>query len=314
MPLEYDLRLLEYMVAIREAGSVSAAARQLRISQPTLSRQLRDLEQRLGVVLFTRSASALVPTPPGEAFCRRATRVLAEADAVLDDVRMADQGLSGRLSIAFVGSAINGSLGIALGRIRGELPHVDLRLVEAFDDAEITAGLLDDNYDVGVHRLSVRDPRLHTRIWTKEPLSLFLATGHPLSTKRPVPANVSVLQDVPLVMWPRETAPRAYDEVMGLCHRAGIVPHVAIEGRSVQTILALVAGGFGAAVMAHSYTVLRRQGISTRPLAGTATTLELVWRATDTNPVLPRLWRVLEVSWADKQDATTSGGEPKLDG
>lgn len=233
---------------------------------------------------------------------------------MLEDVRLAGRGLSGRLRIAFVGSAINGPLGIALGRIHRELPHVDLRLVEAFDDAEITAGLLGDSYDVGVHRLSVRDPRLHSRIWNREPLTLFLATGHPLSTKRPVPANVSVLRDVPLVMWPRDTAPRAYDEVMGLCHRAGIVPQVGIEGRSVQTILALVAAGFGAAVMAHSYTVLRRQGISTRPLVDTATTLDLVWRANDTNPILPRLWRALEGSRAEIRDDTTGGGAPNFDG
>ncbi|MES9536583.1 LysR substrate-binding domain-containing protein [Actinomadura sp. NPDC000600] len=287
-----DLRLLGYVVAIAEEGSISGAARRLRLTQPNLSRQLRELERRLGAELFVRAGRGLVPTAAGDALLRRAVRMLADAEAALHDVRLAAEGKTGRLTVGFAGSGINGALGDALGRLRAELPDVDLSLVELFDDTEMSAGILDGSLDVAVQRLPVHDARLATRVWAREPLTLFLPSGHPLArTGEPVP--VSVLGEIPLVLWPRESAPRAHDEITAVCHRAGVVPRVGARGRTVQTILALVAAGFGAAVMADSYRVLHREGVTPRRLAGTATTLHLVWRAGDADPLLARFMAAL---------------------
>ncbi|GAA4508029.1 hypothetical protein GCM10023191_067300 [Actinoallomurus oryzae] len=191
-----DLRLLGYVVAIAEEGSISGAARRLRLTQPTLSRQLRDLERRLGAELFVRAGRGLIPTAAGEALLRRAVRMLADAEAALNDVRLAAEGRTGRLTVGFAGSGINGALGDALGRLRAELPDVDLSLVELFDDAEMSAGVLDGSLDVAVQRLPVRDARLAIRVWAREPLALFLPAGHPLARTRE-PAPVSVLGQTP---------------------------------------------------------------------------------------------------------------------
>ncbi|GLW09597.1 hypothetical protein Misp01_47260 [Microtetraspora sp. NBRC 13810] len=78
-----ELRLLSYVVAIAGEGSVSAAARRLHLSQPTLSRQLRELERSLGAELFTRAGRGIAPTPAGEVLVRRARTVLAEAETLL---------------------------------------------------------------------------------------------------------------------------------------------------------------------------------------------------------------------------------------
>ncbi|QYC45159.1 HTH-type transcriptional regulator TfdS [Nonomuraea coxensis DSM 45129] len=282
-----ELRLLGYVVAIAEEGSISGAARRLQLTQPTLSRQLGELERRLGVELFARAGRGLVPTAAGQALLRRAVRMLADAEAALDDVRLAAAGKIGRLTVGFAGSGINGVLGDALGRLRVDLPDVDLRLVELFDDAEMSGGILDGTLDVAVQRLPARDARLATRVWAREPLALFLPAGHPLARSRE-PAPVSVLGEIPLVLWPRESAPHAHDEITSLCHHAGIVPRIGARGRTVQTILALVAAGFGGAVMASSYRVLHREGVVPRRLTGTATTLHLVWRAGDASPLLAR--------------------------
>src|SRR5262245_21122951 len=127
-----ELRLLGYVVAIAEEGGVSGAARRLGLTQPTLSRQLKDLERRLGVELFERDGHHLTPTAAGTALVRRATVLLAEAEATVEDVRLAADGRSGHLTVAFAGSGINGPLGAALGRVRRELPRVTLRLEESF--------------------------------------------------------------------------------------------------------------------------------------------------------------------------------------
>ncbi|MEU0571547.1 LysR family substrate-binding domain-containing protein [Nonomuraea sp. NPDC005983] len=104
---------------------------------------------------------------------------------------------------------------------------------------------------------------------------------------------LSALGQIPLVLWPRDVSPRSYDEIIALCHHAGVVPHVGAEGHSVQTLLALVAAGFGAAVLADSHRALRRVGVTPRALAGTSTVLHLVWRADDTSPLLERVRNVV---------------------
>ncbi|MBW8481674.1 LysR family transcriptional regulator [Actinomadura parmotrematis] len=287
-----DLRLLGYVVAIAEEGGVSAAARRLNLTQPTLSRQLRDLERTLGTELFERGPRGLAPTPAGKVLVERGRAVLAEARAAMDDVRLAAEGRAGRLTVTFAGSGINGPLGAALGRLRRELPRVELRLEESFSDAEMSDGVLDGRFDVAVQRLPARDARLAVRAWWREPLSLFLPAAHPLAHPAG-PAPLDILGRIPLVVWPRDASPHSYDEIMALCARAGVVPRIGASGHSVQTVLALVAAGFGAAVMADSHKVLRRVGVRHRPLADTSTTLHLVWRAGEANPLVDRFRDVL---------------------
>ncbi|WP_328471396.1 LysR family transcriptional regulator [Streptomyces sp. NBC_00448] len=287
-----ELRVLGYVMAIAEEGSISGAARRLALTQPTLSRQLRELERRLGTELFTREGRGLVPTAAGTALARRAAKVLAEAEAALEDVRLAAEGRSGRLTVTFAGSGINGPLGGMLGRLRRELPRVVLRLEESFSDTEMSAGVLDGRFDIAVQRLPMRDPRLVAQPWWQEPLTLFSPSGHPLAHGRG-PAPLEALGQIPLVLWPRETSPQSYDEILALCHQADVTPRIGAEGHSVQTVLALVAAGFGAAVMTDSHRVLRRVGVTARPLAGTTTTLHLVWRTDDHNPLIERFRTVL---------------------
>lgn len=293
MPWSYDLRVLSYLVAIAEEGSITAAARRVHVTQPTLSRQLRELEDRLGVALFVRDGRGMVPTPAGSALVKRAAKVFDEADALLDDIQLAARGMTGQLTLGFAGSAINGVLGETLGRLRAELPQADLRLIELFDDAELSSGVLDGSFDLAVQRLPVRHAKLAVAPWARESLALFLPSSHPLA-RTTAAVEASTLGNLPLLMWPRESAARSYDEVIALCHRAGIVPRVIEAGRTVQTILALVSAGFGAAVMTGSYRVLHREGVVVRPIKDTVTRLHLVHRSDDTNAVLTRALALLD--------------------
>ncbi|MFC7642301.1 LysR family transcriptional regulator [Streptosporangium lutulentum] len=86
-------------------GSVSAAARRLHLTQPTLSRQLRELEREVGTTLFERTGRGLAPTQAGQILVQRALTVLAQTEAALAAVRLAGQGLSGRLTMTFAAPA-----------------------------------------------------------------------------------------------------------------------------------------------------------------------------------------------------------------
>ncbi|MEH6372961.1 LysR family transcriptional regulator [Streptomyces sp. KLMMK] len=282
-----EIRVLGYVVAVAETGTLVAAAERLHLTQPTLSRQLRDLERRLGTPLFHREGRRMTPTPAGEALLARARVILAEAEAAQEDVRLAAQGLRGRLTITFAGSGINGPLGAALRTVRETLPDVELRLVESFNDAQMSAEVLEGRCDLAVQRLPAQDERLAVREWWREPFTLFLPAAHPLAAgDGGLP--LTALGDVPLVLWPREVSPLSYDEIASLCRQAGVVPRIAAEARTVQTLLALAAAGFGAAVLADSYRVLHRTGVTPRPLAGATTSNSLVWRRDTSNPLVAR--------------------------
>ena len=282
-----ELRLLRYVVTIADCGTIAAAAERLHVTQPTLGRQVRDFERRLGATLFSRENRRMAPTSAGAALLVRARAILDEAQAAEREVRLVAAGLRGHLTVAFAGSSINGPLASALATFRRRLPEVDLYLVESFNDAEMSDGVLDGRYDVAVQRLPVSDDRLETWLWWEEPLTLFLPCDHPLTREQSV-LPLAALGQVPLVLWPREASPLSYDEIMALCRRAGVTPQIAAEGRTVQTLLALAAVGLGAAVLADSFRVLGRQGVTPRPLADTLTRNLLVWRPDTGNPLIER--------------------------
>ncbi|GAB4586582.1 LysR family substrate-binding domain-containing protein [Nocardia sp. IFM 10818] len=149
--------------------------------------------------------------------------------------------------------------------------------------------MLEGRFDIAVQRLPRLDHRLTVRQWYSEPLTLFLPQEHPLAQgpRRPLPpVPRHRLGETPLVLWPREISPPLYDEIIALYHEAGAVPRIAAEGRSVQTVLALVAAGFGAAVLADSLRVLRRVGVTPRPIEGTRSNRHLVFRSGEENPVV----------------------------
>ncbi|WP_405067339.1 LysR substrate-binding domain-containing protein [Kribbella sp. NBC_01510] len=266
MPFAYTLRLLSYVCAIADEGSITAAADRLTISQPSLTRQVRDLERRLGVALLDRTPRGVTLTAAGDVFVARAADILRSVDNLDAEVRAVARGHAGRLRIGFVGSAINGPLGPAIARLRSELPEVELQLRESFDDMSLMAEIKAGDLDLAVHRLPIRAPELLSIPWAQEPLSVFLPDNSPLAADTG-PLASEALRNLNLVMWPRESAPQAYDEVMAIYQDLGAVPHCVATAHTVQAILALVAARVGAALMAQSYRSLRRVGVRARPLA-----------------------------------------------
>ncbi|MFK4086314.1 LysR substrate-binding domain-containing protein [Kribbella sp. NPDC020789] len=282
-----ELRLLSYVVAVADAGSFAQAADALHITQPTLSRQLRDLERRLGAKLFTRENRRTVPTAAGAALVERSRVLLANAAAAEQQVRDIAAGRRGRLTLTFAGSGINGPLAGSLAAFRAALPDVTLDLVESFDDTAMSAAVLDGKADIAVQRLPAADVQLVTRLWWQEPMTAFLPADHALA-RSSAELRPAELGQVPLVIWPRTESPQSYDEIMAIFRIAGATPVIGAEARTVQTLLALAAAGFGAAVLADSFRVLGRDGVTPRTIQGTATRMFLVWRRDTPNPLVQR--------------------------
>lgn len=180
-----DLRQLKYFVQIAESGNFSRAAEVLRIAQPSLSQQIKQLEEELGVPLLVRHARGVTATEQGQQFYDHARRILEEVDYARDNVRAQTLAPSGRVSVGLPTSACRGLALPLFEAMAKNLPNVTLHLVEAM------TGYLDELIQAG--RLDVAllyDHKAFEHVaWTEmmtEDLILFVAKDHPWATRKSV--------------------------------------------------------------------------------------------------------------------------------
>ena len=181
-----SLRALRHFVVVAEEVHMHRAAERLHIAQPALSQQIKQLEQRLGVVLFSRANRRLTLTAAGEAFLHKTRLALEMADqAVLDAQRIA-RGEQGRLHLGYVSSAMYDSkLPGLLRRLRADWPGIELSLVQG-DVQMLYEALLDLRLDIAIIRAPLASPpdALVVRPFVREKLCLALYQQHPLAWAR----------------------------------------------------------------------------------------------------------------------------------
>jgi DNA-binding transcriptional LysR family regulator len=286
-----ELRHLRYFAAVAEELHFGRAAAKLRLSQPSLSRQVRDLERELGVPLFSRRRRNVALTSAGEAFLQGARLTLARAEAAADDARRAHMGEVGRLSLGFVQSATFGALPRLLGAFREECPGVALE-VRAMTTVEQVAALRNRRIGVGLLRPPIDDRGLILRTISRDPLMVALPEGHPLAARERVP--LGALAGEPLILYPRSDGPGVRDAIVGLCQRAGFSPRIAQEAGEAQTIAALVEAGLGAALVIAPVPAPQGPAVAYRPLEDELPSWEmaLAWRCDDPSAVLRRFLEV----------------------
>jgi DNA-binding transcriptional LysR family regulator len=287
------LRRLEYFVAVAEEQSFSAAARRLHIAQPPLSTQVKKLEAELGVLLLVRTSRGVELTDAGELLLEEARRILLQVEQTVGVVRRVGRGEVGRLTVGFVPSASNHVLPPILQRFRQRSPGVELFLRELRPDL-VVAALQDKQIDVGLLYLPAGSPTgssLRVEIVSREPLVVALPAGHPLAAGTEV--DLRDLADEPFVLPMRyKGMPGLYGQVTETCHRAGFTPRaVQKDVWLMQTIVGLVAGGTGVALVPDCVRALGREGVVYQPVRGPegqTPTVEMgvVWRDEEQAAVL----------------------------
>jgi len=273
-----ELRQLRHFVAVAEQLHFGRAAAALHISQPPLSRSIRDLETRVGATLLARTRRRVELTAEGARFLEEAKRVIAQLErAVLEVGRMA-AGAGGRLRIGFVSLADFGVLPGLLRAYKAARPGVALALREMLTP-EQTEALAAGELDFGLLLPPVSVPDLEHRVVQRERFLAALPARHPLARAR---ARIAVraLENESFVMAPREIAPGLHDIVTGLAARAGFAPRVAQEAIQMQTVVSLVSSGLGVALVPASLANLGRRGVVYREIADPHPRLDLwlAWR------------------------------------
>lgn len=274
-----ELRHLRSFVAVAEELSFTRAAVRLHVAQPALSVQIRQLETEVGVALLDRSRRAIRLTEPGRVLLDEARRLLAGLEGTIRLVQRTGAGEVGRLVVGFVPSAANSALPPLLRRFRAAVPGVDVHLREMAPDALIQA-LHEGRLDVCFLYLPFEDPSLEQAVVATEPFVVALAHGHPLAAERVVdPAH---LAREPFILPARHGMPGLHAKVLDLCREAGFTPRAAQDDVwLVQTIIGLVAGGVGVAMVPASAGAPGHRGVEFRPLRGSAAhevELAAVWR------------------------------------
>jgi DNA-binding transcriptional LysR family regulator len=248
-----DLRRLQYFVAVARERNFTRAAERLHVAQPALSRQVRLLEQELGVELLHRTTHEFELTEAGEFLLERGPELLGAADELWRNVRTYGTGERGAVRIAYGGSA---SFETAPRLIRGLAQHhpgiTMSTAVKSVD--EIVAGLGNGSIDLGVVRCAPDMPELDARVIRMERQGLLSRRDHPLASRSAV--GVADLAEETVLLHPREANPGHYDAVLDLFRERGIEPRVLLRDLSLDLTYAPVLQGEAVVIAGESTAAL----------------------------------------------------------
>jgi len=298
-----ELRHLRYFAAVVKWNGYREASRRLHIAQPAISQTVRDLEEELGLQLFSRAKRVAQLTPGGELFYAEALHTLAQAEAAINTAKRAAKGEIGQLAIGFLGSATYAFLPELVRKYKGQFPGVRLTLQEltplqqevAFDKADI---------DIGFTRVltAEQSKAFSSRCLYRDPMMAVLPRSRRIETKR---VRIADLAKESFVLFHREGSPLLFDTITGTCAKAGFSPRVECEPNLMQTVLSLVEAEQGVAIVPACVRNLRSDGVRFFRLQPDDVRVELVaaWKKENQSVVLRAFLDLLDANagWIRKK-------------
>ncbi|QHI97546.1 LysR family transcriptional regulator [Xylophilus rhododendri] len=261
MPNRLDSRSLALFRAIAETSSFRQAAEMLHLSQPPLSRAIRELEERLGTRLFDRHPKGVSLTPAGQTllpYARRMGKLLDAAEAAL-----ATPALPAKLRLGLT-SAVEPAWFHGLAQ-RVRHAQADLVVTTRSDTSpRLVRQVLAGKLDAAFVALPTHAPALHVMELDRLPMVLALASTHPLARRRQI--RLAELRGEPVFWFERARQPAFYDHAQAIFARHGFAPGLLREPEDHHVLLAAVAAGTGLALLPSSFTALKRTGVVYRRL------------------------------------------------
>jgi len=254
-----ELRHLRYFTAVVECNGYREASRQLHIAQPSISEAVSDLEDELGLKLFSRTHRNARVTAEGEIFYADAVRILQQAETAILTAKRAAQGKIGKLSIGFIGSATLAFLPDLIRRYKLEYPNVKLSLHDLYP-VELDKACDRGEIDIAITRtLSVeRSKNRQSRVLLRDPLVAVFPRSRKVKSKK---IRLADLANERFILFHRQGAPAVFDTIVGACRSQGFSPRVENEPNSMQTTLSLVEAEEGIAIVPASTSNLRSNGV-----------------------------------------------------
>jgi DNA-binding transcriptional LysR family regulator len=279
-----EMRHLRYFVAVAESLHFGQAAAKLQIAQPSLSHQIRQLEEELQATLLRRTKRRVELTDAGRLFLEEARDILARADRAAVIARRVGRSDSQGLRVG-VGFCMDQSdVAAAVGRYNARHRDVQVELRTMSVPSQLAA-LRDGRLDVAFVRPPVTDPALRSEIVVREPFIVALPPRHRLASKSRMP--LSALANEPFVLPPRDAVPVFHDTILRLCGEAGFVPHAPHEADHLQMIVAMIAAGAGVGLVPKAARKFNHR-VAYRPLQPSPDDLEIAiaWRRDESSATI----------------------------
>ena len=261
-----ELRHLRYFVAVAEAENVSRAALKLHVSQPALSRQIRDLEDELGFLLLERSAKSVRLTDAGKTFQAEARAVLQRVDEALKTARAVAAGGRGELHVGYAPSLTVRLLPPTLRAFQAASPNVRVLLHDLSTEemlARLRDGALQIAFLVRPTRAMLRGLRFEELL--RDSLCLAVAPKHPLARRRTV--KLAELAHEPLIAYSRKEYPEYHELLAEYFATIQSKPRVAEEHDGITSLIAAVEAGGGVALVSGSVACLAGPRLKLIPLS-----------------------------------------------
>jgi DNA-binding transcriptional LysR family regulator len=260
-----ELRHLRYFVAVAETLNFTKAAAGLRLAQPSLTRQIHNLEEELAVLLLNRSKSQVTLTEEGRSFLTDARRILALATESVLAVQRLSRGETGQLNIAYLANFDFALLPETLGTFRRAFPHIALNLFDmtpvdqlrALETRKIDLGFVGLPPPASAAGLKWQSIGRHRTV-------VVLPAKHPLARKRQV--KLSELETMFFVGMSEKTHPGFRAWLNGTCQQAGFTPRVLQDAELEPALMTLVAEGLGITLAREHIRKLPHRGVAFRPL------------------------------------------------
>ena len=277
-----NLRDLRYLVALADEGHFGRAALRCHVSQPTLSAQVRKLEEYLGVPLVERQPRRVTLTEAGTRVVERARRLLLEADAIVELARSDRDPLAGSLKVALIPTVGPYLLPHVARRLRRDLPRLKLMLYE-YQTEPLLEKLRAGEIDVGILALPVAQDGLDACVLYDEPFTVAVPAGHPLAARDRL--KLEDLRGETLLLL--EDGHCLRDQALEVCSRVRVHEDQDYRATSLETLRQMVAAGHGVTLMpqlasaSHGSTA---RGLAIKPFAkpAPARTIGAVWRKSTT--------------------------------
>ena len=276
--MDLKLKDLRYLVAVADQRHFGRAAARCFVSQPTLSSQLKKLEQSLGVQLIERAPNNVSLTAAGEEIVARARRILEATDEVVTLARSQHDPLAGRLRVALLPTIGPYLLPRVAPAVRKALPRLELHLYE-YQTAPMLQKLHAGELDVGILALPVDSAGLEARELYREAFSVALPEHHPLAARHSV--RVADLKGEKLLLLEEGHCLR--DQALEVCSRAGVHEQQDFRATSLETLRQMVASGAGITLLpelAGRGAYRNARGLVLRPFAKPAPVRQVgaLWR------------------------------------
>ncbi|MFI9103645.1 LysR family transcriptional regulator [Streptomyces fildesensis] len=284
--MDVDTRLLRSFVAVAEEGNLTRAADRLFVSQPALTKQIKQLEIQLGVPLFTRSRAGMALTEAGRALAERVPALLADWDQVLRETKSAAGRAARVLRIGFMASAANEATQHIIAAFTHRRPDWRVEMRQAAW-SNPSAGLTSGDVDVALLRLPFPgQDALRVELLFTEPRWVALPAAHPFATRDLIP--FSDLWDEPFVAAPPESG-WWRDHWLATDERDGHPVRIGAVTDQPDDWLSAIANGYGIALAPESAArFYARPGVTYRPVSGVSPSqVGVAWApADDTDPVI----------------------------